>query len=174
MNSRICLPAVLLVIPFAATIAQEPPLKPGARVRVTAPELGLAEAVGRLLFVRLDTLRVVADSLMRIPLAGVMRIEVNRGRSNLLVVLGAIAGAAGGTAVGIALVDTTHCELLDPCEGDILGPPVFGAAIGALAGAALGVALRTDRWEEVPLDRLRVSLAPQRDGRLGFGLSVSF
>ncbi len=31
-----------------------------------------------------------------------------------------------------------------------------------------------DRWQEVPLDRLRVSVAPQRDGRFGLGLSVRF
>ena len=34
--------------------------------------------------------------------------------------------------------------------------------------------IKTDRWEEVPLDRLRVSFAPQRDARFALGFSVSF
>ena len=34
--------------------------------------------------------------------------------------------------------------------------------------------IKTDRWEAVPLDRLRVGLAPQRDGRLMLGFSAGF
>jgi len=34
--------------------------------------------------------------------------------------------------------------------------------------------IKIDRWEEVPLDQLRVSFVPQLDGRFGFGLSVRF
>jgi hypothetical protein len=43
--------------------------------------------------------------------------------------------------------------------------------LGVIIG---GFIWKTDRWEEVPLDRLRVSFGPQRDGRFGFGASVRF
>ncbi len=42
------------------------------------------------------------------------------------------------------------------------------------AGLAVGAVIMTDRWQEVPLDRLRVNLGPQRDGRFGLGLLVRF
>jgi hypothetical protein len=38
----------------------------------------------------------------------------------------------------------------------------------------VGGSIKTDRWREVPLDRLRVGFAPQRDGRFGLGASVRF
>jgi len=41
-------------------------------------------------------------------------------------------------------------------------------------GAVIGALIKTDRWEEVPLDALRVSFVPQRDGRFGLGMSVRF
>ena len=50
----------------------------------------------------------------------------------------------------------------------------IGAGIGAVAGALVGFAIKTEQWEEAPLDRLRMSLGPQRDGRFGFGASVRF
>jgi hypothetical protein len=46
--------------------------------------------------------------------------------------------------------------------------------VGAGVGALIGTAIKTERWQEVPLDRVRVSFGPQRNGRFGFGLSVSF
>jgi hypothetical protein len=45
---------------------------------------------------------------------------------------------------------------------------------GAAVGLVVGAFTKTDRWEEVPLDRLRVSIVPQRDGRFALGVSVSF
>ena len=46
----------------------------------------------------------------------------------------------------------------------------FGGVVGLLGGALI----KSERWEEVPLDRLRVNLGPQRDGRWGLGASVRF
>jgi hypothetical protein len=37
-----------------------------------------------------------------------------------------------------------------------------------------GTLLKTDRWEEVPLDRLRVSYDPHKHGRFALGLAYSF
>ncbi len=74
-----------------------------------------------------------------------------------------------------------------PCEGwcfnvlPDLGwvPRMFigaaiGAGIGAVTGALVGFANKTEQWEEAPPDRLRVSFAPQRDGRFALGVSVRF
>ncbi len=45
---------------------------------------------------------------------------------------------------------------------------------GAMIDGILRARRLVDRWEEVQLHRVRVSVAPQRDGRFGFGASVRF
>ena len=50
----------------------------------------------------------------------------------------------------------------------------MGTVAGLIAGAVIKTDCWTDCWEAVPLERLRVSLAPQRDGRFALGFSVSF
>jgi hypothetical protein len=41
---------------------------------------------------------------------------------------------------------------------------------GALVGGIIGGSSTSDRWEEIPLDELRVSLLPERHG--GFAVGV--
>jgi hypothetical protein len=41
-------------------------------------------------------------------------------------------------------------------------------------GAGIGALIKTGGWQEVSLEHLRVSFAPQRDARFALGLSVSF
>lgn len=62
---------------------------------------------------------------------------------------------------------------VNPAACAAAGGVIFGAA-GALLGALIGATMKTERWVSVPLDELRVSFGPQRDGRFGFGASVRF
>ncbi len=69
------------------------------------------------------------------------------------------------------------CETTGGCPvdwGKAGSTAALGGVIGAAIGGGIGGSIKTDRWEEVPLDRLGVTLAPQRDGRFAFGLSVAF
>ncbi len=163
--------AVLAVAPLTRVTAQEPPpVKVGARVRVTALSLGLNNHTGRLTAVDRDALTV--DTL-RIAVASVTRLDVHRGRK--LSVSGGILGFLGGAVVGgaVAYVAFQDDQGAPTCTNETSCPLVIGAV--AVGGAAIGALVgRTDRWEEVPLDQLRVSVAPQRDGRFGLGLSVRF
>jgi MFS family permease len=119
-----------------------------------------------------DTLVLARPWTYELPLASVTRLEVSRGRkSHTLIGLG--IGFIGGAAIG-GLVATGF----DEGGGDwgnyfLVGAAIGGAAFGAI-GAGIGALVKSDRWEEVPLDQLRVSLVPQRDGRFALGLSVSF
>ena len=177
MNKRICLSAVLLVLPLTATVAQEapPPLEPGTRVRVTAPDIDKYD--GTLQAMRGDTLTV--DTL-RIAVASVTRLDVYRGQKSKTgkgALIGAGVGFVAGALTGLALCG----ERGTPCESDgsdytaaaavILGGG--GALLGAGIGAVVGSQIKGDRWEEVPLDRLQVSFVPQRDG-FTLGFSVAF
>ena len=45
---------------------------------------------------------------------------------------------------------------------------------GESSAAMMTMHIKTEHWEEVPLERLRVSLAPQRNGRFELGMLVAF
>ena len=66
----------------------------------------------------------------------------------------------------------------NPCKDYPAACAAGGAAVvgvtGALVGLGIGALSKSERWEDVPLDRLRVSIVPLPDGRLAFGLSVVF
>ena len=89
------------------------------------------------------------------------------------VIVGGLAGLGlGGLAgAGIGLLADEEGNDLRSEDAAALGAGFFGI-IGFFAGTIAGYI--TDRWEEVPLDRLRVSVAPRRDGRFGLALSVRF
>ena len=161
--------ALLTITPLASATAQ---VRPGARVRVTHP---WGKSVGTFLAWKADSLVMESNgNAFALALDSVTALEVSVGqRSQAGVgagvggVIGFVIGAVGG-ATGCAddvIVTSEQCA--------IAGGLVFGVG-GALLGAVVGATTKTDRWVAVPLDRLRVSFAPQRDGRLGLGLSVRF
>ena len=152
--------------------AQEPlVLEPGVRVRVTALDCGLRGRATEFRALRADTL--VLDTT-ECPLASVTRFDVSQGQKSHTLLGAGIGLAAGalGAVVFCEVVEKGSCELFDD---DIrLEAALITGAIVGLAGGIVGNFIKTDRWEKVPLERLRVSLAPQRDGRFALGLSVRF
>ncbi len=46
--------------------------------------------------------------------------------------------------------------------------------MGGVVGGIIGYFVKTERWEEVPLERLRVSLTPRGDGQVALAFSVNF
>ncbi len=92
-----------------------------------------------------------------------------------------IGGFVGAAVVGVALLvhcadENTDCTSSDDAKVSTevaIGAFVLGgAAAGALLGAVVGYAI--GEVKEPRLERFRVNIVPQRDGRLGFGLSVRF
>jgi hypothetical protein len=154
----------LLAAPFVGTLvahAQSPPVEPGTRVRVSAPDLGIRNHVGALQVLNADSI-VMEDGLM-FPMASITQLDVSRGRKSWALLgagVGLVVGAGLGGAIGAA-------------TGDEGGIAVGGGLVGFGLGTAIGAGIRSDRWDEVPLDRIRVSLV-QPDGRFGFGASVRF
>jgi hypothetical protein len=49
----------------------------------------------------------------------------------------------------------------------------MGLAAGEAVGALVGSAITTDHWEKVPLNRVRIGVAPRRRG-VAVGLALSF
>ena len=186
VSVRATLVAAALVVATSAPLAaqdralypkgrgEEGPVEPGARVRVTAPDLGINKYTGVLEGVVGDTLAV--DTL-RLPLASVTRFEVHSGRKSRVgrgALIGAAIGVGSGAVLG-AIVESESCGLFggEPCpvEGAAKGAIILGG-LGALVGTVVGALTKTDRWEAVPLGRIRVTFTPVRNGRLAILASV--
>ncbi len=200
MRNITLLVVVLAVTPFISVTAQQRlPVKPGDRVQVThecSTSVRRGQTRTRCRKDRATLVTATADSLvlgvdeqgtqLAIPVASVTRLEMSRGwkrHTDEGIVYGLVLGLVAGGFVGALTYEPPppckglFCDLGDVDLGGVervaLGA-VIGIFIGGVWGALVGTANKTERWEEVPLDQLRVSFAPQRDGRFGLGLSVRF
>ena len=159
---------VLAVTPLTDIRAQDsPPVEPGARLRVTRTT-GAEPVVGVLASLEGERLILDIGEGRRLTLAAgsITKLEASSGqKSNALLGLGigAVVGAIGGVV---------YCENA-VCDQKAKAAAIFSLP-GALIGVLIGAAIKTEKWEEVPLDQLRVSFGPQRGGRFAFGLSVAF
>ena len=170
-------------------LAQQPAtLAPGARVRITWLE-DRWTLIGNLRAVRGDTV-VAYDTATgtetAVPLAWLRLLEVSQGRGTGFTL--AVLGAAAGGAAGVLLARTLWRPHEDPCSTPQVGVCIDLSVhldreattfLGGLAGAiVLGLVGHSfdavEHWESVPLDRIRVGLAPLPAGRLGLGAAVSF
>ncbi len=123
---------------------------------------------------------------LALPLDSVTKLEVSQARKTNTgkgAGIGFLLGGLVGAVMGYASYE--ECVPQGPRSWSCIGPnfgskyaALGGALLGGLGGlvvgALIGSAVKTDRWREVPLDPVRVSLGPQRDGRFGFGASVRF
>ncbi len=172
---------LLLITRVTGLAAQDTLVTPGARVRVSAPTVAERPLLGTVVALEVDTLIVDARGYahpLALPLASLAWLEVSRGQKSRTL-KGAGIGFLVGGAAGLATA-AIACAIAGDCYDDSLTGLVYayfgglGAVVGALTGAIIGSTIDVDRWVDVPLERLRVSLGPQRDGRLGLGLSVRF
>ena len=146
------------------------PVEPGVRVRVTAPECELRGQAATFRALRADTLVLGTTEC---PLASVTRLEVSRQKS--MAVLGVLVGAGAGALGALALCLAKDCvyEHFNGGRNDFSNElPLILGVVGGVAGFFVGRNIKTDRWEEVSLEQLRVS--PQPDGGFALGFSVRF
>ena len=187
------------VVAYEPLSAQLPPqLVLGARLRVTTSAPGARPSEGALLALSESTLVVGVDSAhaSRFEAARIRRIEVWEGRrsysrvgATAFGVAGALAGALEGWATGPRCSrghDSGFWPFIDSfgrigCIGTTMGAvgwtaltTVAGGMAGALLGGTLGSLVHEDKWRSLPLDRLRVEIAPQPGGQVALGASLAF
>ena len=176
-NIILAVTAFTLAIPARAVAQGTLWVTPGAKIRVTAPTLGLSEQVGRVRETRGDTLVLLTDVMrgghlrtdtVHLAMPMVTKLDVRTGgRSHWLE--GAGIGFALGAVIGVASGDDPSSQLLAANAGQkAIG---IGSLLG-IVGAVVGKGIKSDRWSEVPLDQIRPRLVAQQDG-VGVGVSIA-
>jgi hypothetical protein len=171
-RSTLLLLALLVATPPSLRAQGPPELAPGARLRITAPEITFANKVATTVAVRGDSLVVQpvdGDTTAVIAFAQIRKLEVSQGVQRQALRgfgIGLLAGGAFGAVLGFADGDDSQGFVqFSAVEKALLGGLVFGG-IGGAVGLAAGSATRSERWTRVPLDRQRVgvTVTPMRSG----------
>ncbi|MCC6316645.1 MAG: hypothetical protein IT361_03050 [Gemmatimonadaceae bacterium] len=166
--------AALLTAVAEPAWAQAVEVQPGARIRVSSPELSAETAT--VLERHGDTLRVFTGrgSPFDLRISELTALRVSRGRDRWL---GARTGALWGAGIYAGLTIFTYaaaegCEVCDPSvDGSDLATWI---ATGTITGAIIGAAVGRERWENVPLAS-RGSLEVRASARrVGLGVLVMF
>lgn len=138
---------------------------PGTRLRVTAPTVAPKPIVGTLLETteREVALAVSPSDRTPIPRAAITHVERSQGRHGHAakgLIIGAVVGAVVLSAINAADPETGETR-------EYVWVALLGAGLGALPGAGVGALVKTERWAELPLANLRVTVAPLPDHGVG-------
>jgi hypothetical protein len=180
MRRVILLVAGTSLLPLAHPAAQQL----GQRIRVLATDVTPARwVVGDLVTQDGDSLQLrVAGQAQPISVArrSLHRLEVSQGQRR------AVRDGAGigfGLGVIVGALTQVNKQSSRSCDGwfsslcsldreaHVVQAGLIGGAVGGLLGAALGYAVKSERWEGLPLGRARVGVAP---GGAGLRLSFAF
>jgi hypothetical protein len=175
-------PCLGLLVCAGPAAAQDPqPIGPGVRVRIAAS--GSKERLkGTVQSLDQSVLAVISDDhqLVRVPRSTITSLETGWGRKGNAkkgFIIGGAIGVAGGLLTCAVSDDDWPFEddtINSSCEGaDWVGIPLLAGGVYGGVGALIGHFIKSDRWVEVPLDRLKLSVGPARAG-LGVALSVRF
>ena len=152
-----------------------PPLAPGVRVRIVAPDVSAGKVIGTITAVDEEsvTLNVPGRSApVSMPRDKITHLDVSEGpRSRWInAAFGAAAGALGGAIVG-----GNHKSSLFHSDYSTGEAATDGGVLGALVGAAVGALIPPgERWISGGEASYRVSLAPQFQHGLGVAVAVKF
>jgi hypothetical protein len=147
--------ALLALTPLAArdAAAQGDALRPGSRVRLTAPGVVAGQATATIVRQTADSLTIARQDTppITIATARVTSLEVSRGRSRSA---GAARGVLWSLPVGVAggIVAETAFRRCRTCgSAENLTPFHAALLLGALGGAGIGAVIGRERWESLEL-----------------------
>ncbi len=145
-----------------------PTITVGSKVRLRAPTVVKGRIEGTVSKLGEEFLVVVRPDHgpQTISRQAITRLEVSTGRRRQ-----ALKGMRNGAVIGGVWM-ATACGLYADCDG-WASPIAGGALAGALVGVGIGALMKSDRWQSVPLDRVRVTLTPAPRG-VGLVVSIGF
>lgn len=169
MFGRAVVPAAVLLSSVSTGVLDAQSVATGDRVRATV-EARSGRLAGTLVEWVQDTLYLAPDgsadggTVTAIPVGTLSRFEVSKGlRSNAG--KGALIGGAIGLLVGggmsIIAGSTVDTEVTSTDYLAFTGLVTLG---GVGLGALIGALSKSERWEEFPVDGLRLGIAPGGDG----------
>ena len=170
-----CLAMAVSPLQTRAIKAQEVPLiRPGDRVRVTAPECQLREQMATLLSLEKDFFSAtVGDTDIQCPVEALTQLERSVGERKWwkASLLGLGVGVGVG-AIGVLVITSDP-----PPYDDMYGMVAFIWAIASttaalLVGTGIGIVRGRDHWKEVPLPLVQPSLFVSRGSRLNLSISI--
>ncbi|HYW51292.1 MAG TPA: hypothetical protein VE861_11830 [Gemmatimonadaceae bacterium] len=186
--SRIVTAAAVILALIArpeSACAQQRDLKPGVRVRVTAPTIFASRYEAVIGTRRGDTLSLVRGDAQPIDVAlsAATRVEVSGGKSRWA---GAKRGAMWGVGIGVILaglnaivpkeyrMGTTDCNATT-CQSSVGKDAAELTIGGAIWGVGIGALIGRERWQQVApiVQTTGTRDAPAPDG-LRLGLRVRF
>jgi hypothetical protein len=163
------------------------PLEPGERIRVYAPSEYRERVVGSIWSMEHDAILVKneTNTTWRIAYPTITRLEVAAGQKSDWLMGGVVGvllgGALGGTgtylvcqSLDVGFGTPTSAETEAACRSDAVKGLIAGSVGGAIIGMGIGSLIKTERWEEVPLERLRLQPVATFDGRVGLAVSLRF
>ena len=155
-----------------------------ARVRFKAPSVSRKRITGRLINVKQDTLIIEAGStLYQVPVSSISNLEVSTLRYR-----NTNKGATTGLGIGLGILAIAFWKIYradDEIYMDggterswasfglmVIGFPA--AVLSTLTGTILGAMIKSDKWVEVPPQRLNLSVAPTSTKGLRAALTFNF
>ena len=167
-----------LLLPGEARSQEQPksvsPIAVGTRVRLRAPTVVSGRIEG--MVIEMDESSLLIGVNDRVPLRvsrqAISQLDVSTGQHRQ-----ALKGMIMGAGIGLAVFALTGAAYQGDESSSARDWASFlgtGLAGGALWGAGIGALIKTDRWSAVPLERVRVGLAPTQRGGVRLSLSVRF
>jgi hypothetical protein len=165
--------AVVSSLHFSSLCAQEAahPLAAGSLVRASVYDLSNYKFVGTFSAVRADTLWLLqrnAPTALGIPLGSLTRLDVSRGQVPIIkrsvkgFAIGFVMGFALGAIFGNVFKGTCEDEFFlsedKPCQNKVDYGRValrVGVPVG-IAGTLFYTLKKAERWEKVPIERMRI------------------
>jgi hypothetical protein len=155
--------SLLLTWTTIESIAQEvSQVAPGDRVRVSLIETVF---VSRLVALNADT--VFLENQLVLPIASIVKFEVNRGRKSMArkgMGTGFLIGAGIGAVVGAVTLASVCDANAGGCAGvGVLLVGLPSGLLGAVIGGTVGATNSRETWEEVPLEKVQMSWSIVKD-----------
>lgn len=180
MRYRITIPACVTIAALSLFVSspvdalQNVPIRPGERVRVISFQGQLRDRVGVFHSLADDVFRFVpegSDDVRSIDTGALRRVARFAGRKRNGWAGAAVGGVPFAVAAALLYASDPGDEALE--AGNAVAVGLMAGAIGAMGGGLIGAHIKTDRWEDIPLEQLSVGLAPDH-GAIGIGVRFRF
>ncbi|MDE0396865.1 MAG: hypothetical protein OXL96_03570 [Candidatus Poribacteria bacterium] len=147
-----------------------------ARVRFNAPSISKSRMVGRLVKMKQDTLIIQQGRrFYEVPRSSISNLEISLGQhrnTDKGMLFGFVLGTAIFAATTITAEETPDSFLDEKALAELFGA-IGGVSIFFIS-TLFGAASKSDKWVEVPPQRLNLSLAPTSTKGLRAALTFNF